>query len=385
MGGIRTVARVAVALGLAAGLSAQAGAAPWDKLISSQRVEADPNKTYALAESNGPWMIMACSFSGPKAEQQAKELVLELRKRYKLPAYSHEKTFDLDKDVQGLGIDKYGNPRKMKYARGVSEIEEIAVMVGDYPAADDAEAQAILRKVKYLQPECLRLDRGRETALNLASLRTIQSYLLPDGNERKRKGPMGHAIVTTNSLLPKEYFVPKGVDDLVVKANEGVEHSLLDCPGKYTVLVAQFSGRSRVVLREKDMAEELSILGKIRPEDSQLVKAAEDAHALTTALRMKTKGYEAYEFHGRSESLVTVGSFDSIGTPGGDGTIRLDPRIEKIIDTFRADTKVTPKNPTGQPTPQKLAGIPFAVQPKVIEVPRRPGTSVLSRSTASQK
>jgi len=383
MGGIRTVALVAVALGLAAGLSAPAGGAPWDKLISSHRVEADPNKAYALVESNGPWMIMACSFSGPKAEQQAKELVLELRKRYKLPAYSCEKKFDLDKDVQGLGIDRYGNPRKMKYARGVSEVEEIAVLVGDYPAADDAEAQAILRKVKYLQPECLRLERGRETALNLASLRTIQSYLLPDGNERKRKGPMGHAIVTTNPLLPNEYFVPKGVDELVLKANEGVEHSLLDCPGKYTVLVAQFSGRSRVVLREKDMAKELSILGKIRPEDSQLVKAAEDAHVLTTALRMK--GWKAFEFHGRSESLVTVGSFESVGTPGGDGTIRLDADIEKIIDTFRADTKVTPKNPTGQPTPQKMVNIPFAVEPKVIEVPKRPVMSALSRNAAGPK
>jgi hypothetical protein len=380
MGGIRTMA---VALGLAAALSAPAGAAPWDMLISTHRVEADPNKTYTLTESNGPWMIMACSFSGPKAEQQAKELVLELRKRYKLPAYSYEKTFDLGKDVQGTGIDQYGNPRKMKYSRGGAEVEEIAVLVGDYPTVDDAEAQAVLRKVKYLQPECLKLERGKETALNLASLRTIQSYLLPDGSERKRKGPMGHAIVTTNPLLPKEYFVPKGVDDLLVKANEGVEHCLLDCPGKYTVLVAQFSGRSRVLLGEKDMAKELSMLGKIRPEDSQLVKAAEDAHALTTALRIK--GYEAYEFHGRNESLVTVGSFDSIGTPGGDGTIRLDPRIEKIINTFRADDKVTPTNPTGQPTPQKLAGIPFAVQPKVIEVPKRPVTAALSRSTASQR
>ena len=43
------------------------GAGPWDKLLTAQRVDADPQKAYNLTEQNGPWMIMACSFSGEKA------------------------------------------------------------------------------------------------------------------------------------------------------------------------------------------------------------------------------------------------------------------------------------------------------------------------------
>ena len=55
---------------------------------------------------------------------------------------------------------------------------------------------------------------------------------------------MGHAFITTNPLLPADYYAPrKGIDELVLRMNKGVTHSLLDCPGKYTVQVAHFMGR----------------------------------------------------------------------------------------------------------------------------------------------
>ena len=136
----RNFASAGLVLSVMLGCCQPAAAGPWDKLFSAGRTEADPKKTYSPTESNGPWMIMACSFSGPNAEKQARELVLELRQRYKLPAYQYEKKFDLGKDVVGLGVDEFGNPRKMRYARGKSEVEEIAVLVGDYPAADDPDA-----------------------------------------------------------------------------------------------------------------------------------------------------------------------------------------------------------------------------------------------------
>lgn len=356
-----------IAVGLVGGLAGAAQAAPWDKLLTLNRVDADPQKTYALADTNGPWMIIACSFSGPKAEEQAQQLVLELRKRYKLPAYQYEKTFDVGKDIQGLGVDRYNNPRKMKLARGESEIREIAVLVGDYPTADDPEAQTTLKKLKYYQPECLKVEPGRETARTLAGWRAIQSYVLPADSDKKKKGPMGHAMITTNPKLPSEYFAPQGLDEVVIKANEGVEHSLLDCPGKYTVMVAHFTGRSKVVISQKDMEKELSILNRTKAEDSPLVEAAERAHNLTVALRKQ--GIEAYEFHDRSASIVTVGSFASYGNQGQDGTIELDPRILKIIEQYKAKSGA----------PQQLAGIAFDVQPKVVQIPKRPVTAAWAR------
>ncbi len=62
---------------------------------------------------------MACSFSGPLGPQQAKDLVLELRKRYKLPAYTYEMKLDLSQDLP-TRLDRYGHPQKMQYQRKIS-------------------------------------------------------------------------------------------------------------------------------------------------------------------------------------------------------------------------------------------------------------------------
>ena len=58
-------------------------APPWATLVPFKRIEADPRKAYELTDSDGPWLIMCTSFAGPTAEQQAHDLVLELRQRFK--------------------------------------------------------------------------------------------------------------------------------------------------------------------------------------------------------------------------------------------------------------------------------------------------------------
>ena len=357
----------ALALGMFGWLAAASASGPWDKLLTANRVEADPQKAYNITEQNGPWMIMTCSFSGEKAREQAKELALELRKRYKLPAYVYEKKFDLGKDIRGRGVDEFGRPKKMKYQRGGAEIDEIAVLVGDYPSVDDPEGQETLRKLKYYQPDCLALKEGKATFRNLAGLRWVQSALLPDDNEKKKKGPMGHAFITTNPLLPSEYYAPKGLDPLLIKANEGVEHSLLDCPGEYTVQVAHFTGR--VVMKQ----DEIAAIEHGKDIDSQLAKATYMAHRLTEALRMK--GYEAYEFHDRYASIVTVGSFNSVGTQRADGKIEIDPTVKALIDQFKSDQS-TP----GVITAKTLVDIPFDPQPIPVHVPKRTATAAFNQN-----
>ena len=57
---------------------------------------------------------------------------------------------------------------------------------------------------------------------------------------------------------------------------------------------------------------------------SELAEAAKKADKLTKALRKK--GYEAYQFHDRYASIVTVGSFNSVGTPRADGRTEINPR-----------------------------------------------------------
>ena len=71
---------------IAAGSSGprQAIAGPLDSLFATAKVEADPNKDYELTESNGPWLVMACSFSGPHAYEQRTNW-RSTRQKYKLP------------------------------------------------------------------------------------------------------------------------------------------------------------------------------------------------------------------------------------------------------------------------------------------------------------
>ena len=355
--GLFWLAALGIVLGPGPGL-----AAPWDRLLVFGRVEADPNKEYRVTEENGPWMILACSFSGENAHQQAHDLVLELRRRYKLPAYTYEKTFKFEEDAAGRGLGSQGRRVRMRYRRGPA-VREIAVLVGDYPTINDPKAQATLKRLRYYRPKCLELTPSKPIALNLAAWRFFTKFTSP---EKEREGPLRKAFLTTNPLLPKEFFVPQGLDEFLVELNEGRKYSLLDCPGKYSVQVAHFTGQ--VVM---DQAKIREVEQGRRQLESKLAEAAEKAEKLTEALRMK--GYEAYVFHDRYASIVTVGSFDSVGTPRADGRIEIDPQILAIMETFGVDkSKLGPaRNPAELLKPKELEGIPFDLQPVPVKVPKR--------------
>lgn len=334
----------------------------------AKRVECDPGQTYDLADTNGPWMVLATSFSGAGAEQQARDLVLELRREYNLEAYQHRRTFDFTKPVTGLGINEYGEPRKMRYRQSV-KFDEIAVLVGNFQDAEEPDLQRVLEKLKNARPECLDLTKRRQSAQRFAGLREIQRRLSPDP-ERRMRGPMGNAFVTRNPLLPDEYFASQGPSSWIFDINKDVEFSLLKCPGRYTVRVATFRGESTMNLSKMDEDDWL------RSGPSKLEVAADKAHRLTVALR--EKGIEAYEFHDEFESMVTIGSFESVGTPRVDGKTEINPAVHAVIESYRAVPE-----PLGQVMglkPRTLAGIPFDAQPWPVEVPRfeEPGSIVSS-------
>jgi hypothetical protein len=353
-----------------------AGAAPpWGELIAMKSVDADPEKVYRVTESNGPWMVMACSFSGDGAEKQAKDLVLELRKRYKLQAYTYQGHFDPG-EAQGRGVDEFGNPRKWNYVKYKDskdkekarhpELVETAVLVGNFRSADDPDGQAVLQKIKTASPHCLDVKEGQHTNQTLAGWRAIQRQVQESlGGEKKSTGFMGHAFITTNPSLPPEYFSQKNtVDDFIIALNKDVPYSLLDCQGKYTVQVATFKGN--VVIKQDEIQ---AIQNGDKAMKSELGLAAEKADKLAQALRMK--GYDAYQFHDHNASIVTVGSFDSVGTPRADGKIEINPEIHKIMKTFGAEATTLP----GQSVPvtplKTLVGIPFDIQPIPVQVPKR--------------
>jgi len=368
---------VLFALALVVASRATCAAPPWKKVSLFKPLEADPAELYSISDTNGPWMILAATFEGEGAEEQARALIHELRKDFKLPAYSYRKKFEYSMPVEGKGLTPQGEAPLMRYRRG-EDVVQIAVLVGDFPSVDDSEAQQVLRKLKAAHPKTLEVTPEKSNQA-LAAYRMLQlkakQAMFP--NAADARGPMRSAFIVTNPLLPHEYFVPKGVDKLVLEMNREVPHSLLDCPEPYTVKVATFTGHAVILDQKRAEALERGEMPKSYLED-----AAKSAHILTEALRRK--GYEAYEFHDRTSSIVTVGSFSSVGTRRPDGKIEINPAIHTIMRTFGVETTVEPGKPPQIGKTKKVKGIPLDVQPVPVEVPRMTISAAYERTPTAQ-
>jgi hypothetical protein len=348
------------------------GESPLTMLVPFKRVDADPSKSYEVTQDHGPWLILAASFSGEGAEKQAHELVMELRSSFKLKAYTNQQHYDYSQSVSGLGLNRYGEAKKMKHSHS-NAYDVIAVLIGNFTSIDDPNLEKTLQKIKYAKPNCLDIQRNKNSTQSYVRWRTMQR-LVSNDQEKKTKGPMGSAFATRNPLLPDEYFSARGVDPLVVEMNKEAEYSLLKNPAKYTVKVATFGGFSTMKLDEIERLARSN--GRTKLED-----AAFKAHQLTVALRKQ--GVEAYEFHDRTESLVTVGAFDSVGKPLSNGSTEFNPAVCEILKRYGAEQKMIPgQNVVGLQPKSVVPGIPMDIQPIPIEVPRISVAASYSRTRA---
>lgn len=313
----------------------------WKHFVPTARPTDRNPSDNKLTQENGPWMILAATFSGNGADEQAQALVDELRQRFRMTAYAHEMSFDYADKSPGRGVDEYGAPIRRRYQRG-DRVREIAVLTGNFPSVDDPDAQESLEKIKTMQPNALRAD-SEHTSQSMAQVREWQDQVLERLGKKRDRGPMGQAFLTRNPLLPREYLVPKGVDKFVAEMNRGVEHSLLDCPGQYTVKVATFRGTTILQTSATDAGKPSSPWSwKKKERDNPLIEAAENAHLLTEELR--SHGWEAFEFHDRTESIVAIGSFAEGPGYSADGRQIPTPEMQRIVQTFGAAYD-TPSDP----------------------------------------
>ena len=313
----------------------------------------DPKAMFPLAESDGPWMVLATTFRGEGAREDARRLVQELRGTHKLKAYTHEKSFDFTGNQRGLGLNPDGTPKKMRYAKA-EQVIEVAVLVGDFASFDDPRGQKVLARIKNLHPEALSGGSGKSQSFS--DFRRMMGL-----DKNSGKGPMHLAFVIPNPLLPDDFFTRQQVDKFVLDMNADVTNSLLDCPGRYSVRVATFTGAG--TFDQKAIKEG----GKDVEFQGRLVEAAEKAHRLTESLRRS--GWQAWEFHDRDSSIVCVGSIDQLAVQQSDGTVAPHPEILRIVKGLGPDPA---KLAVGQIMPHSVDGILLDVQPKPIDVPRVP-------------
>ncbi len=385
----RRIFNASVVSTLAIGSTATALAEPPSILKIFRSKQSLPDESLELKVEHGPWMILAYSFPGSDGKSKAIELAREIRQALKQPAFVMERTSGVTSTLarrERIRNDDNGNPLSValeaRYANGGQESVYV-VLVGEFTSIDDPRVADVLEDVRFAKPVSLGEDPKSSTAgsdKTQSSNFLVQQYraIMWKRNDRKDDyGKMGAAFVTRNPLLPDDYFEAPKVDDFVANLNKDVEFSLLDCPGKFTVRVASFSGRQ---VHDFGIGTKGSKLEEI---SDQLDKAAMDAHVLTTALRKQ--GVEAYEFHDRTGSYVMVGSFDSLGQEVTAGQFQYHPGILEINQKWcgyrvveAQDRRTGAKGKTT--TLNRLENIPFDIEGKPMAVPRLATSKLYSGS-----
>lgn len=295
--------------------------------VSAGEIEAIRGKQYRLTKQHGPWMIMVASFrditepdrkaEGMSAKEAADEVVYDLRKKG-IPAYTYSQ--DAQKG-EIKTVDRTGREDMRIYA---AQRDMICVIAGNYTAQDDKIGEKTLKYIKKYTPEFMKKEESG------AVYRVTQN-----------KGAFGAAFMTINPLLDPAEVAQKRPDTDLLKLNHGIENALVENPRKYTVQVATFAGRSVTPVGNSSLAgneaefdrrlqsTQDSMTGMTR---TNLGTISEDAAQLAMALRHRR--FDAWVYHDRFESIVTIGSFDNPN----------DPRIAEIMKNFGAKTVKDPTN-----------------------------------------
>ncbi len=258
----------------------------------------EPVEPYLLTKEAGPFMVLARVFRGPQAEKMALVLVKELRNDYHLPAYILR-----TKDYPGRSLIRGTPPTvpsqtmapNIKMPEKIRTFDEAAVLIGNEKTL--AGSEKLWREVKKLKPKC------------------IDEMSSPFW---WRKG-LSAAIRTTNPYVPSQNLFPHPKDRLIVLMNAG-DRSIVNCPGRYSLQIAEFAGRSAYDFNSQVTA--LHLLSNL--SDSPLRRTAKDAEKMAETLarapEVRRLGQPIYVFHDRTSSKVFIGSFSSPQDPAAGAT-----------------------------------------------------------------
>lgn len=310
-----------------------------------------------LSEVDGPWMILAASFAGESGKQQAQALADELSKDYGMPAFIHEEDFKFDGKLNLNSPDG----RSARYANQTN-YEAYAVLVGEYDSVDHPQLVKDLKRLKAAKPKSLNGAGIEDTKDDnpLVAVRKLQQNLMKRTGKTDT-GPLSNAFATTNPMLPEEFFSAPEIDSFVMELNNQVEHSLLNNTGRYTVVVGTFSGLDTIVDGKKDK--------EFQPSSERMDSCALNADKMVKELRKQ--GVEAYQFHDRTRSLVTIGSFESLGHQLPGGGFEYDPRIRQVMQKYCAGNQSSPTQFGPGIAANHVASIPFDVKATPIAVPKK--------------
>lgn len=361
---------------------------------TTSRIDAVKGKQYRLTKQHGPWMIMVATLSEPPKEfktegmtpmEAADELVYELRQKG-IPAYTFSQE---DQKDQLQTTDRLGRSRSQSY---VVQRGSVCVLAGNYKHSEDPVAAKTLEFIKGTKAK-----QGKEPFMPkfLGKEKGHYGYMTQSetgGVFRKTPGrptPLSGAFLVINPLLTPQEVLEREVDPLLVKLNSESEYSIAHNRGKYTMVVASFYGQAHTKIARKGDEDDswdfkfgnsLDVSGQSAFELCHALRNGKFALASANPRAEPTfKKFEAYVFHDRNRSLVTIGGFNSID----------DPEIRRLFEQFRAKEQynqasrqkiltaeklmipaVPPKGAENDPTWQPERLWIFDPQPIVMAVPK---------------
>ena len=318
-------------------------------LFAQAPVAPETTNKYPLTEREGPWLIHIGSFRGDQSLDYAHRLAEETRTKHRLLTFIYSMNeVDAVKDREELkqsqmkivGTDKVPGTEEHQKFKTVRVIKEYSVFVGNYPDMEKARLET--EDVKGFEPptsipsygldlfnESNATDRADQQGSEVGSwfkLRTTRS----DSKKvlsKKLGNPYRQAFVVRNPFLTKAAAVvsaqsqqPKTTFDPAWRElNAKEKYSIFTCPKPWTIVVANFAPPT--IVQSSLNGNVLQAGGTLPPAElgKALERAAETARQMAELLRDGGKGYDAYVFHTRQYSLVTVGAFDD----------RYDPKMEQ--------------------------------------------------------
>jgi hypothetical protein len=279
----------------------------------ARALEPGPYQEFSIPPQVGPWTICAASFSGPMAPETAHSLVLELRNKYRLPAYlfnrgaelrlEQEEELQRKRQQQKEYLERMGLKPDMPLRLPRVRIEDqYAVLVGGFADMDAARRE--LARIKKMAPPA----SVPTTAFRLGTTEAAANVT----DRSSTVSPFVNSFVVRNPAIPVVHEPTNKPDPFWKELNAGESYSLLKCPKPWTLAIKEYHGTAIIQPQSAPTSFMEKLFGNRLSQE--LDATAHNAHQLAEALHKM--GLEAYVLHTRNASVVTVGSFDSPDDPG---------------------------------------------------------------------
>jgi hypothetical protein len=322
---------------------------------TAAKVDCDPAKPYWITPEDGTWTICAGSFTGETSAKLAHDLVLEIRSRYGLPAFvfnrgsemrrQQEDELQKRRQQQKEYLEKMGLKPDLPLRLPKVRIEEqYAVLIGGYKDFDPASKDLV--RIKKLEPP----KSVPKDTLTYDVVPAPGASKKPEG-QRAVVNPFAHSFVARNPSIQVQKEAGNKPDPFWKELNDGETYSLLKCGKPWTLAIKEFSGQT-MIQPQSAPTKFLNLLTGSRMGE-QLNASALNAHNMAEALHKI--GFEAYVLHTRSNSIVTIGGFDSAS----------DPRMQQLERALHDNLRFTYEN-----TQSSDPNMGLFARPMPMEVPR---------------